>query len=102
MAAGACSWLEAYVEFSRTWSPRAYDDFHVSIGLWLLSTVAGRRITVDLSGERYTNLYLALLARTGLHAKSTTANIGMAVLKEAGLTHFWRRTTLRLRPSSVR
>ena len=37
-------WLEEYVDLSRIWSPRAYDDFHEACGLWLLSTIAARRL----------------------------------------------------------
>ena len=39
------------------------------------------------SGERNTNLYIALAARTSIYAKSTTANIAMDVLKRAGLDY---------------
>lgn len=87
LAADACPWLDAYVRFSRLWSPRAYDDFHESVGLWLLSTVAARRVSIDLGKRRYTNLYIALTARTSVYAKSTTADIARSVLAEAGLSH---------------
>ena len=72
---GASPWLAAYAELSRAWSPRAFDDFHVACGLWLLSTVAARRVVIHLGGARYSNLYIALVARTSLWAKSTTAKI---------------------------
>jgi hypothetical protein len=38
----ACKWLDEYIDFSREWSPRAYDGFHIACGLWLLSTIAAR------------------------------------------------------------
>jgi len=85
MAAKASPWLDAYVKFSRQWSPRAHDDFHESVGLWLLSTIAARRVALELGKRRYTSLYIALASRTSVFAKSTTAEIAQAVLKEIGL-----------------
>ncbi len=29
----ASPWLDAYIDYSRTWSPRAYDNFHEAVGL---------------------------------------------------------------------
>lgn len=87
LAAKACPWLDEYVAFSRKWSPRAHDDFHESVGVWLLSTVAARRVYCELGGKRYTNLYIALASRTSVFAKSTTAKIGIELLKTAGLKH---------------
>lgn len=81
----ASPWLDAYVEFSRKWSPRAYEGFHTACGLWLLSTVAARRVLLNFGGRRFTPLTLALVARTSLYAKSTTAEIAIATLKAAGL-----------------
>jgi hypothetical protein len=82
---GASPWLDRYIEFSRRWSPRAYDGFHEAVGLWVLSTVAARRVVLHLGTPRYTPLFIALAARTSLFAKSTTADIGVQVLQEAGL-----------------
>lgn len=85
MAATACTWLDDYVLFSRKWSPRAHDDFHESVGLWLLSTVAARRVAIDMGKRRYTSLNIALTARTSVFSKTTTAEIAQAVLEQAGL-----------------
>jgi hypothetical protein len=87
LAAKACAWLDEYIAFSRIWSPRAHDDFHESVGIWLLSTVAARRVTIDFGKRRFTSLYIALASRTSVFAKSTTAEIAQAILKCAGLTH---------------
>ena len=83
---GASLWLSSYTTLSRQWSPRAFDDFHLACGLWLLSTVAARRAVLHLGGSRYSNLYIALVARTSLWAKSTTAKIVMHTLAECGLS----------------
>ena len=63
---GVANWLDEYVALSRLWSPRAYDDFHIACALWMLSTVAARRVVCHFGGSRYTNLYIALVARSSL------------------------------------
>lgn len=87
VADNASPWLDEYIQFSRIWSPRAHDDFHESVGLWLLSTIAARRVALDLGKRRYTGLYIALTARTSVFAKSTTAEVAQALLKEIGLSY---------------
>ncbi len=82
----ACPLLDEYIAFSRQWSPRSYDDFHEACMLWILSTIAARRIVTHLGGPRYSNLYIALCARTSLWAKSTAAKIAMETIRAAGLT----------------
>jgi len=86
LAAVASPWLDAYIDYSRIWSPRAQDDFHESVGLWLLSTVAARRVATDFGKRRYTSLYIALAGRTSVFAKSTTAEIAQSLLKTAGIS----------------
>jgi hypothetical protein len=78
-------WLSAYVAFSRKWSPRACEGFHVACALWLLSTVAARRVVLYLGKAYYTPLFLALVARSGLYAKSTTTSIALDTLAAARL-----------------
>lgn len=87
LSADASPWLDRYLEFSRLWSPRAFDGFHEATALWALSTVAGRRVSLHFGGRRYTNLYIALTARTSLYAKSTTARIAAEILRALGLLH---------------
>ncbi|MDP9316312.1 MAG: YfjI family protein [Chloroflexota bacterium] len=81
----ACAWLDEYIAFSRHWSPRSYDDFHEACALWLLAAIAARRVTLSFGGQRYTNLYIALCARTSLWAKSTAAKIAMDTIRAADL-----------------
>lgn len=82
---GASPWLDEYITFSRKWSPRAYEGFHEAVGLWILSTIAARRVMLPHGGRCYTPLFIALTARTSLYSKSTTADIGTSVLAAAGL-----------------
>lgn len=87
LAQNGCRWLDEYERFSRLWSPRGWDDFHAGAGLWILSTIAARRIVLPFGGNRYTNLYIAFVAYTTLHAKSGTAKIAGHTLQAAGLGH---------------
>lgn len=87
LAATASRWLDQYIDFSRKWSPRSYDDFHEACGLWLLSTIAARRVVAHLGGARYTNLSITLCARSSIWAKSTAAGIAAQFMREASLTH---------------
>lgn len=81
LGASVGKWLTDYENFSRLWSPRAYDGFHTACGLWLLSTIAARRVCFHMGKPRYTNLYISLTARTSLYAKSTTAEIALQTLR---------------------
>jgi hypothetical protein len=83
----ACRWLDDYVRFSQTWSPRSFDGFHEACGLWLLSTVAARRVVVHYGRPRYTNLYFLLAGRTTMHAKSSATDIARQLLRACELDY---------------
>jgi len=78
-----CPWLDEYIEFSRKWSPDSYDGYHESIGLWILSAVAGRRVPILFGKVRYTSLYILLIGRTTLQAKSSAVDIAKQVMLKA-------------------
>jgi hypothetical protein len=80
-------WLEDYIAFSRKWSPRSYDGFHEACALWLLSTIAARRIKTDFGRPRYPALYLLLAGRSSLNAKSTAADIATEVIHQLGMEY---------------
>ncbi len=84
----ASPWLDAYIDFSKKWSPRGYEGFHEATALWILSTVAAHRVMLPMGDKYYTPLLIVLVGRTGLFAKSTTAKIGRAILKSANLDWF--------------
>ena len=82
----ACPWLDqGYIPFSKKWSPRGYELFHEATGLWLLSTVAARRVGFHFGAPQYTPLYIALVGITTIHAKSATTRIANMTLDKAGL-----------------
>ncbi len=84
LSTGACEWLDKYIEYSKLRSPEGFQDFHEACGLWVLSTIAGRRIKIPLN-EQYTPLMIILVARSGAYAKTTTANKAVDVLQASGL-----------------
>ncbi len=85
MSDGACPWLDDYISYSRVVSPEGYEHFHEACGIWLLSTVAGRRVKIPFSRKQYTPLMIAMVARTSLYAKSNTAEAAISVLQASGL-----------------
>ena len=85
-AAHASRFLDAYSAFSKKWSPRAYEGFHEASGLFVLSTVGARRIRLGFGPHGvYTSLLIALAARTTLFSKTTTAELCLRLLEQAGL-----------------
>lgn len=99
LAAEACPWLDRYVEFSSHWSPRSYTGYHESCGLWVLSTVAARRVAFHLSGPNYTNLYILLSGLSTVYAKSRAARIAIDLLRQAGFD--WLRAPTRATPQAL-
>lgn len=84
IAEGAAPWLEAYCEYSRQWAPRAASNFHEAIGLWVLSTVAARRICVMFGNPIYPVLFINLAAESTIYTKSTAVTQGTNLLRAAG------------------
>ena len=82
----ACCWLGRYESFSQEASPEGFKDFHIFCGIWLLSSVAARRIYLPLRTMNvYPNLTIALCGDSSLFAKTTTARAAKALLHNAGL-----------------
>lgn len=81
----ARAWLDEYMAWSRKWSPRGHDLFHMAIGLWILSAVAARRIRIPLDTGLFTNLYVMIAAETSKYAKTYTAMKAKALLEHIGL-----------------
>lgn len=84
LAVNAAPWLDAYCAYSARWSPRAAEGFHEAVGLWMLSTVAARRICTDMGSPVYPVLFLAMISTSTLYAKTTTARLGRQGLMQAG------------------
>ncbi len=82
------TWLDDYAAHSATWAPRAAPAYHKTVGLWVLSTVAARRIVCPMgSREVYPTLFLALISASGIWTKTEAASIGVKMLRRAGCGH---------------
>ncbi len=88
LAAGAAPWLDEYMKFCNYWSPRSYEGYNEACGLWLLSTIAARRLSYYFGDPGYTNLYLMIAGKSGQFVKSGATKLGLRVLRTAGLDWF--------------
>lgn len=87
LSQGACKWLDAYETFSKHWSPKGYEQFHTAVGIWILSTIAACRVYLPFGpGGEFTPFFIALVAPTSKYAKSTTAKIAKALLRNIHLS----------------
>lgn len=95
-------WYDHFVEWASLWSPISYKGHIESIAVWILSTVAARRIVLHYLKPRYTPLFIGLIGYSSTWAKSTVIGIADDVFKQAGLNYllldtdptpaaFWRR-----------
>jgi len=79
-----CGFLRSYVSYASgaTEAPRL---FHLGVGLVLLGTAMGNRVRIPAFGyaPMYPNLWLVLIAPTGIFYKSTSIGIGVRLLTSA-------------------
>lgn len=80
-------WLDDYIEFSRKWSPRAYDFHHEACGIALLSGIAAKRVAFNFGGLNHTQLYVVLVGDTSIFTKSTTLKVVRQFMEEGGFSH---------------
>lgn len=81
------NWITAYLEYTRfSESP---SKFHFWTAVSVLAGALRRRVWID---QRYfvwiPNFYIIFVARPGIVSKSTTADIGMSLLREVPGIHF--------------
>jgi hypothetical protein len=74
-------WLRAYMEYTQY--SEAPDKFHFWTGVSVIAGALRRRVWMDMGYYQWTpNMYIVFVAPPGIVSKSTTANIGMKLLKE--------------------
>lgn len=79
-------WLKDYLAFASQAAPMSDVAFHLSAGLYLLSTAIARRVYIQAGVQRiYPNLYQLIVAKSTLHHKTTALAVAESVMKEAGL-----------------
>jgi hypothetical protein len=78
--------LKAFFQFACKAAPMSDPAFHLSTGLFLLSTAVARRVYVQAGIQQiYPNLYQLIVAPSTIHHKTTAMHVGNALLKQAGL-----------------
>ena len=79
-------WLQDYMRLASQVAPMSDEAFHLSAGLFLLSTALARRVYVQAGVQRiYSNLYQLIVAQSTLHHKTTALAVSQALLKKSGL-----------------
>src|SRR5258706_6569711 len=78
--------LDAMIDFFRYWCTRSYDGYHEAVAVWVLSTIAARRVWLNWRKEGiWTPLYILLISDSTAHAKSEAAAYGEIILKACEL-----------------
>ncbi len=81
MARNHKNWLESYMKYSSF--SEAPDKFHFWTGISMLAGAIRRRVFIHQGYfEWVPNFYIVFVAPPGIVSKSTTANIGVRLLKE--------------------
>lgn len=74
-------WIKAYMEYSA--HSEAPDKFHFWTGISVLAGALRRRVWIDMGYFQWTpNFYIVFVAPPGIVSKSTTASIGMNLLRQ--------------------
>ena len=74
------NWLEKYIEYSSY--SEAPENFHFWTGVSVIAGALRRRVWIDMGYFQWTpNFYIVFVAPPGIVSKSTTASIGMRLLK---------------------
>lgn len=87
MGTDNCPWLLEFNNFCKVWSPRSPDDFYSPIAMGVLSTIAAGRVTFPLGKMQNASLYIVLVGRSSLTAKTTLLQIGKDVIHESGMDY---------------
>ena len=80
-------WLDAYLRYAE--HSEAPDVFHFWTGISVLAGALRRRVWIDQKYFQWTpNFYIIFVAPPGIVSKTTTASIGMNLLRELDNIHF--------------
>lgn len=75
-------WLRDYIDYTQ--GHEAPEDFHVWVGLTVISAALRRKVWLDnVYHKLYPNLYTILVSPPGVGKKTTAINIGVNILREA-------------------
>ena len=77
--------LDALIEYFQYWCTRSYEGYHEAVALFVLDTIAARRVQLPWRGGIWTSLYIMLVSKSGRHAKTEAAKYGVKVIRDCGL-----------------
>ena len=81
------NWFEAYLQYTK--HSEAPEVFHFWTGVSVVAGALRRRVWIDMGYFQWTpNFYIIFVAPPGIVSKSTTASIGMKLLREIADIHF--------------
>lgn len=73
------------IDYFRHWATRSYEGYHEAVAIWVLATIAARRVVLRWRKGVWPNFYIMLVSVSGRHAKTEAADYGTKVIKECGL-----------------
>jgi hypothetical protein len=77
--------LDALINYFRYWCTRSYEGYHEAVAIWVLATIAARRVVLKWRNGFWTTLYIMLVSISGRHAKTEATSYGTKVIRECGL-----------------
>ena len=77
--------LDALIKFFQYWCTRSYEGYHEAVAIWVLSTIAARRVVLPWRKGVWTNLYIVLVSDSTVNAKTEAASYGQYVIEQCGL-----------------
>ena len=78
--------LDAMVDYFKYWATRSYEGYHEAVAIWVLSTIAARRVYLPWRKGVWTNLYIVLVSDSTVNAKTEAASYGKHVIEQCGLS----------------
>ena len=85
LASKASPLLDAIIEFFKKWCTRSYEGYHETVGIWVLSTIAARRVYLPWRQGVWTPIYVMLVSASTAHAKTEASSYGGKILEDCGL-----------------
>lgn len=77
--------LDTMIDYFRYWATRSYEGYHEAVAIWVLATIAARRIVLKWRAGMWTTLYIMLVSVSGRHAKTEAAFYGSKIIRDCGL-----------------
>jgi len=77
--------LDAIIQFLEYWCTRSYEYFNVAAALWVLSTIAARRVQIKWRKGVWTPFYFLLTSPSTAYAKSEAASYAEQIIVDCGL-----------------